>query len=118
MIKARIGRLERILGGGGEEPFRGTIRIAPYFDNEPIPVPGQGEDLILINVIRTPRPPRPPDPTNGGGAIAEDELAAQVKILEAERDALKARASERGSRSRPRRAVRGDGFRDAPGEGR
>jgi hypothetical protein len=113
VIKARLRSLEKSLGGI-VEPFRGTIRIATFFDNEPIPTPAEGEELILLNIIRTPPPPRPPDPTNGRGTVAEDELAAQVKILEDERDALKARASERGSSSRPRRAMRGDGFRDRP----
>jgi len=103
MIKARIDRVEKAFGGV-PTPWKGTIRLAPFFDDEPIPIANPDEDLILLHVIRTPRPPRPPDPTNGEGAIAEDELVAQVKILEAERDALKARASEKGTRGHPRRA--------------
>ena len=113
MIKARIGRLERILGHF-VEPFLGTFRVVEVWDNDPVPTPGPDEEFLVLNIIRTPHPPAR-DPTNGDGAIAEADLEAQVKILEAERDALKARASEGESIRVPRRAR---SFVKNPGEKR
>lgn len=87
MNKARIGSLEKIFGIF-KEPWKGTVRLAPYFDDEPIPAPsGPDEQLVLLHVIRTPRHPHPPD---GGGTITDEGLAAEVERLERERDELKA----------------------------
>jgi hypothetical protein len=116
VVKARLRSLERILGVF-REPFRGTFRVVEVWDSDLVPVPGPNEELLVLNIIRTPRAPAR-DPTNGDGAISEAELAAEVERLELERDALKARPSERGTRGHPRRAVTSAGIRGGPGEGR
>jgi hypothetical protein len=100
MRKARVDRLERILGGV-VEPFRGTMRIATFYDDEPILVPGPNEDLILLQIVRTPHRLEPPPIARD---LPVDELVAEIDRLEKERDALiTAKASDKGTRSHPRR---------------
>jgi hypothetical protein len=100
MIKRRVDRLEKAFGGV-EEPFRGTVRIAEFYDDEPTPVPGPDEDLVLVHVIRTPHRLDPPPIARD---LPVDELVAEIDRLEKERDALiTAKASDKGTRSHPRR---------------
>ena len=119
---ARIASVAKILGDVCE-PFRGKIRVAAFYDDEPIPITGPDEELILIHVLATPdhRPapclsPSPddgrPGRDDGGNGHGDADLAAEVERLQAVRDALKqAKASEKKTRSRPRAAAISDRFR-------
>jgi hypothetical protein len=93
-LKARLAAAERRLGGlrGAEKK---PLRIAVYYDDDARPVAGPGEELLTIHVVHTRDEEHTPPAMR---LTAEARLAAEVKALERERDALRAKGKKKNAR--------------------